>query len=256
MLDIAAVPAYTDNYIWMIRTPADAARVVAVDPGDAEPVETWLADAGATLAAILVTHHHWDHVDGVADLVASRRCPVWGPKREDIPCRTHAVGGGDRVEVEGLRFEVLDIPGHTAGHIAYHGHGIALVGDTLFAAGCGRLFEGTPQQMFASLDRLAGLPPETLVYCGHEYTLANLRFARTVEPANPGLEARERAANEAREAGRPSLPVRIADERATNPFLRCREAPVAASASVHAGRDLRNPVEVFATVRHWKDGFS
>ncbi len=256
MLKVSYAEAFKDNYIWLLHTPDDSARAVAVDPGDAAPVERWLAGNDAILAGILVTHHHHDHVGGVEDLVAAHACPVWGPAREHIPCRDHALADGDTVAFEGLRFTVLDIPGHTAGHIAYHGHDAVFAGDTLFAAGCGRMFEGTPEQMQASLARLAALPPDTRLYCGHEYTLDNLRFARAVEPGNAGIERREREARAARECGEPTLPSRIADETATNPFLRWAEPAVIEAAGAHAGTRPGTPVEVFATVRHWKDGFS
>lgn len=252
-MDVSFCEAFKDNYIWLLHTPDDPARVFAVDPGDAAPVEAKLAADHLTLAGILVTHHHWDHVNGVEALVSAWDCPVWGPADEHIPCRTHALTEGDQVAAEGLAFEVLDIPGHTAGHIAYVGNGLTLVGDTLFAAGCGRLFEGTPAQMQASLAKLAALPPDTLVYCGHEYTLANLRFAAMVEPGNAAIVARTRVATAQRARGEPTLPSRIADERATNPFLRWAEPAIQVAASEQAGISLINPVDVFATVRQWKD---
>lgn len=252
MVEVSRVEAFRDNYIWLLHAPADRSRVVVVDPGDAVPVRARLARDGLTLAAILVTHHHPDHVGGIEGLSAPT---VFGPANESIPCRTHALRDGDSIEVEGLAFGVMEIPGHTAGHIAYHGHGLALVGDTLFTAGCGRLFEGTPEQMQASLARIRALPGDTAVYCGHEYTLANLAFARAVEPDNEALTARERAVRALREAGEATVPGTLSEELATNPFLRWDAPAVIAAASRRAGRSLTTPVEVFATVRRWKDEF-
>ena len=193
MVAIIPIPAFTDNYIWLLR---DGRGAVVVDPGDAAPVLAYLAAHDLALTAILATHHHGDHVGGVTALLERFPVPVFGPARERIPGRTNAVADGDRIVVPGLpgTLAVLDIPGHTAGHVAYFGEidGVPVLfcGDTLFAAGCGRLFEGTPAQMWASLSALAALPPATRVYCGHEYTLANLRFAQAVEPHNPDVAAR------------------------------------------------------------------
>ena len=198
MAAIIPIRAFSDNYIWAIR---EGSHAVVVDPGDAAPVERWLAREGVALAGILVTHHHGDHVGGVVALSARRNIPVFGPAREDIPGRTRALAEGDAVELEHppLRLHVVNVPGHTAGHIAYVGeidrYPVAFVGDTLFAGGCGRLFEGTPAQMAASLARLAALPGDTHVYCAHEYTLANLRFARAVEPAARRWRRESRARN-------------------------------------------------------------
>jgi hydroxyacylglutathione hydrolase len=258
MPSIIAIPAFKDNYIWMIR---DGARAAAVDPGDAAPVQAWLAREGVTLAAILNTHHHADHVGGNRALLMHTPVPVFGPARETIPGCDHPLREGDVVALPGMAatFNVLDVPGHTAGHIAYvgdMGDGAALFcGDTLFAGGCGRLFEGTPADMHASLMKLAALAPATRVYCAHEYTLANLAFAAAVEPANPALALRTMNAQTQRAAGVPTVPSTLAIERATNPFLRASEPAVRASAERQAGRALASPVEVFAAVRAWKDGF-
>jgi len=204
---------------------------------------------------VLATHHHADHVGGIADLVANRAVPVYGPRREPIPTLTDQVGEGDKVVIHalGLDLIVFDIPGHTAGHIAYYGNGRLFCGDTLFACGCGRLFEGTPVQMTISLAKLAALPEDTLVYCGHEYTLANIRFARLIEDDSPTLLQREAAESLKRERDEPTLPSTIGLERATNPFLRCRDAAVIAAANRYAGRPLDNPVDVFAALREWKN---
>jgi hydroxyacylglutathione hydrolase len=220
-------------------------------------VEEALDRDGLRLRAILVTHHHPDHVGGVCDLVTRHGAPVLGPAREEIPCASRRLSGGEQVNLEelDLEFSVLDIPGHTLGHIAFHGHGAVFCGDTLFSAGCGRLFEGTPAQMSASLDRLAQLPEATRLYCGHEYTVANLRFAQAVEPANRDVEVSLEASRELRSRDEPTLPSTIGLERRINPFLRCREPAVKAAAAARAGRALSSVEEVFAVIRSWKDGF-
>ncbi|MEX0734695.1 MAG: hydroxyacylglutathione hydrolase [Steroidobacteraceae bacterium] len=257
MLDVRPIPAFQDNYIWMIRGASDPRSVAVVDPGDAEPVLHALAKDSLRLEAILATHHHVDHVGGVARLVATTGAAVFGPGRERMPVEVTRLAAGDRARLAGLdlEFEVQDVPGHTAGHIAYVGHGALFCGDTLFSAGCGRLFEGTPEQMLASLDAFAGLPDETLVYCGHEYTLANLRFATAVEPGNPDIMDYVKRAAALRADGRPTLPSTIGLEKRVNPFLRTRHEDVKLSAERRAGRMLPTPVAVFATVRSWKDTF-
>lgn len=254
-LELIAVPAFRDNYIWLL---AAGGAAIAVDPGDAAPVRTALSQRQLNLSAVLVTHHHPDHAGGAAALAAEYRCPVYGPAREMIPALTRTVKEGDEVLIGalGARFRVLDVPGHTAGHVAYHGHNIVFCGDTLFSAGCGRLFEGTAAQMSESLAKLAALPGQTAVCCGHEYTLANLRFAQAVEPGNPDILAYAQGAKGMREQGKPTLPSRIALERQVNPFLRCAEPSAAAAASRRAGRTVSDPVEVFAVIRDWKDNFT
>ena len=250
-MKIDFVEACIQNYIWLLHTPAGG--IIAVDPGDADPVDEWLAREGRPLTAILNTHRHWDHVDGIAPLAERWRCPVYGPAREPAPSQHHALNEGVDIVVEGLRFRILDIPGHTAGHIAYVGEGIALVGDTLFAGGCGRLFEGTPEQMVRSLAKLAALPPATKIYCAHEYTVANLAFARLVEPENADIVTRLAQAKALRDRGEPTVPSTLDEELATNPFLRCDQPAIQVAAAKHAGVPLRNAVDVFATVRLWKD---
>ena len=254
MLTLLPLPAFADNYIWLMH---DARYAAVVDPGDAEPVRAYLEAHGLILRAILVTHHHHDHVGGVAALAARFRVPVYGPAGEPIPALTHPVGAGETVHVDGLEvdFQVMPVPGHTRGHVAYYDGKHLFCGDTLFACGCGRLFEGTAQQMYDSLSRLAALPVDTEVYCAHEYTLANIRFARQVEPNNAALIEREAATRMLREQGLPTLPSTIGLERATNPFLRAHEPTVRASAEAHAGHALPDAVAVFATLRTWKDGF-
>ncbi len=254
MVEVEVVPlrAFKDNYVWTMRNDRHAA---VVDPGDAAPVIEYLDATGLELAAILLTHHHADHVGGVPDLLARRKVPVYGPAAEPIPTLTRGVSGGDRVDVPelGLAFEVIDIPGHTRAHAAYYGAKRLFCGDTLFACGCGRVFEGTPEQMYASLARLAALPDDTLVYCGHEYTLANIGFAKAVEPANAALAEREAADRRLREAGKPTLPSTIGREKATNPFLRCMEPAVIESANKYLGARASGPVQVFAAIRDWKN---
>ena len=256
MATIIPIPAFADNYIWLLREGSAAA---VVDAGDAAPVIACLERERLELCAILCTHHHGDHVGGNRDLLQRWQVPVFGPARESIPGRTQAMREGDELVVPGidLALSVLDIPGHTAGHIAYVGQNDPLLfcGDTLFAAGCGRLFEGTPIEMVTSLDKLAALPPATRVYCGHEYTLANLRFALAVEPGNAALQQRESKARAARARGEPTLPSTIGDERATNPFLRTGETAIRAAASAHAARELADRVGVFAEIRSWKNAF-
>ena len=205
----------------------------------------------------MATHHHPDHVGGIAELLRTNGCPVYGPKNEPIPTLTHPVSEGDLVRIPEIdaEFSVLDIPGHTRAHIAYYGLESLFCGDTLFACGCGRVFEGTTAQMFASLAKLLALPDATLVYCGHEYTLANMQFAKEVEPGNKALVARETRDRALREKGLPTLPSTLGDEKATNPFLRCREPAVVESANKYLGSRIADPVSVFAAIREWKNGF-
>jgi hydroxyacylglutathione hydrolase len=254
MLEIVPLCAFQDNYIWTLRAGKYAA---VVDPGEARPVQEYLAREGLTLAAILATHHHPDHVGGIAELVEMTKVPVFGPKGEPIPALTNPVGQGDSVEIPALAasFTVLDIPGHTRAHVAYYGLESLFCGDTLFACGCGRVFEGTPEQMLASLSKLAALPDATKVYCGHEYTLANIKFARAVDPDNSVLAARAERAAKLRAAGRPTLPSTLGEERATNPFLRCAEPVVIESANKYLGARVADPARVFAAIREWKNRF-
>ncbi|MEP7061095.1 MAG: hydroxyacylglutathione hydrolase [Betaproteobacteria bacterium] len=257
MPSIIAIPAFNDNYIWMIRRQANAA---VVDPGDAAPVLDHLAREHLALTAIVTTHHHADHVGGNVGLLARHDVPVFAPAHETIPGATRSLAEGDRIDVSGVgvTLDVLDVPGHTAGHIAYVGDidgPVLFCGDTLFAAGCGRLFEGTAEQMWTSLGKFACLDPATRVYCAHEYTLANLRFAAAVEPANEAIATRVRTETPKRARQQPTLPSTIALELATNPFLRAREPAVRAAAEAHTGMTLARPVEVFAALREWKNRF-
>jgi len=255
MTRITPLPAFDDNYIWLLRN-TDATGVAVVDPGDEAPVIEVLERDGLTLDAILITHHHGDHTGGIADLRAAfPAAQVLGPRDPRIRGLTRSLGEGDPVDLPGFAepLRVLEVPGHTASHIAYLGNGALFCGDTLFAGGCGRVFDGTFAQLSGSLRRIAALPPETLVYCAHEYTLANLGFALWVEPDNPALIEREREARRLREAGLPTVPSRLALELATNPFLRTGEAGVIAAAEGFAGRPLRGHAEVFTALRQWKD---
>jgi hydroxyacylglutathione hydrolase len=261
-LNIVPIPAFADNYIWAMVA---GHRCVVVDPGDAAPVLKFLADRKLTLKAILVTHHHADHIGGVGELTARWPVPVYGPAAENIACVTHALREGDLVELPEFvdeSFRVIEVPGHTRGHIAYVSGDILFCGDTLFAAGCGRLFEGTASQLHDSLTRLAALPDATRVYCTHEYTLSNLRFALTVDADNSELTERIFVEQDRRARNEPTLPSSIALERATNPFLRCTTAGIIRSAQGYArtqvnfnDASLSTEVGVFAALRQWKNEF-
>jgi len=255
MIQISALPAFTDNYIWLLQDHATQ-RCAVVDPGDAAPVQAWLdAHPGWVLSDILITHHHHDHVGGVEALKKATGATVYGPASESIPGRDVALKDNDKVRVLGWDFEVYAVPGHTLGHIAYYHHGLLFCGDTLFAAGCGRLFEGTPEQMHHSLGRLAALPEDTLVYCTHEYTLSNLKFAAAVEPGNPDIATRLEKVTRQRQNGVMTLPSTIALEKLTNPFLRTGETLVTQKVDERNGAQNRAPSEVFAALRAWKDKF-
>jgi hydroxyacylglutathione hydrolase len=253
-INVTAIPAFHDNYIWLVSTEGDECAVI--DPGEAEPVLGALKREALELSCILLTHHHADHIGGVERLVAASGAAVYGPHDPRIPAQSRSFREGERVDLEplGLSFQVLEVPGHTSTHIAYYGHGCLFCGDTLFSVGCGRLFEGTPGQMQESLDKLAALPPETRVFCAHEYTLSNCDFALQVEPDNRALARRASAVEAARAAGRSTVPSTLAEELAVNPFLRSREAAV-----VRAARK-RNPraepgASTLAEIRAWKDVF-
>ena len=255
MIQISALPAFTDNYIWLLRE-LQTHHCAVVDPGDAAPVLAWLKqNPGWTLSDIMITHHHADHVGGVEQLKSATGARVCGPANEKIPARDVALQDNDRIHVLGWEFDVLAVPGHTLGHIAFYHPGVLLCGDTLFAAGCGRLFEGTPEQMHASLERLAALPADTLVYCTHEYTQSNLAFALAVEPHNADIAERLENVRQLRAHGEMTLPSNLALEKRTNPFLRTAEISVKQKADERNGRDNRSGAEVFASLRAWKDKF-
>ena len=252
------LPAFTDNYIWMLH---NARQAIVVDPGDATPVLQTLQAQGLQLQAILVTHHHADHVGGVDALRTATGAQVYGPARERMPEPLVRLAQGDSVKALGLEFQVIDVPGHTAGHIAYYcaemdGAPLLFCGDTLFSGGCGRLFEGTPAQMLDSLDRLAALPGNTRVCCTHEYTLSNLKFARAVEPGNAALLHYSSQCEALRAQNQPTLPSQMALERDINPFLRVRQSPVAQAAQGYDAQvSLDDAVAVLAALRQWKNEF-
>lgn len=254
MLVVRAIEALSDNYIWLLSEGAQQA--VVVDPGEAGPVLDRLAVEGATLSAILVTHHHGDHIGGLEALrAANPEVRIYGPRDGRIPLVTDPVGEGDAINPPGFatEFQVLEIPGHTSTHIGYLGGSCLFCGDTLFAAGCGRVFDGTFDQLAGSLARIATLPGDTLCYCAHEYTLANLGFAHWVEPENPALAERQSADQARRDQYLPTVPSRLELERATNPFLRTSAPEVIAAAERFAGHALKTPAEVFTVLRRWKD---
>jgi len=250
------VSAFEDNYIWLVQGHVPG-RVAVVDPGDEEPVIKRLERDGLQPVAVLCTHRHWDHTDGIQALHDRYQIPVYAPARENIAAATNKMAGGDKVALEalGLQLDVIDTPGHTRGHIAYFGDGMLFCGDTLFSAGCGRLFDGSIEQLYASLERLANLPDNTLVYCAHEYTAANLRFAAAVEPGNPTIRARSDEVERLRAHGQPSLPAILGNEKRYNPFLRSGTPAVRQAAERHAGKPLETPLAVFTELRRWKDGF-
>jgi hydroxyacylglutathione hydrolase len=255
-MHLIPLPAFSDNYIWTWAD--DDGRALVVDPGEAGPVLA-AANQGLVPVALLLTHHHDDHVGGVAALLQRwPALPVLAPDDARIATATRRVGDGHRGELLGQAFDVLAVPGHTSSHIAFRfrgDRGPLFCGDTLFSLGCGRMFEGTPVQMLASLDRLAALPGDARVCCGHEYTLANARFASRVEPQNAALAARIAAAAALRREGKPTLPSTLAQERACNPFLRVDQAAVRAAVAQRLQRQPDGRVETFAELRRWKDDF-
>ncbi len=270
MIHVDAIPAFSDNYIWCLYD-SQSRQAVVVDPGDAAPVQAALKEKGLSLSAILITHHHLDHTGGIDALIADNPVPVYGPANQNIAQITEPLGENDSLTLLGLTFSVLKIPGHTLDHIAFYceqhsdsqqlglsslpGAPLLFCGDTLFAGGCGRVFEGNPTMMLDSLNKLAALAANTKVYCAHEYTLGNLAFASAVEPANALLQQRIERDSQLRHEGKPTVPSTIAIELQTNPFLRCTESSVISSAEQHRGTHCSNPQEVFATVRAWKDSF-
>jgi len=252
MFNIVPVSAFSDNYIWVIH---DQHHAAVVDPGESKPVLNFLEQRKIKLVAILNTHHHADHVGGNQELLQQFSVPVYGPANESIFTVTNHLKEGDNIYISELSigFSILDIPGHTSGHIAYYGANSLFCGDTLFACGCGRLFEGTAQQMYISLNKLAKLPNRTKVYCGHEYTLANISFARLVEPGNRALKKLEMSAKNQRQLNRPTLPSTIEIEKSCNPFLRCDQPEIIHNSSNYIGKPLVDPVSVFSAVREWKN---
>jgi hydroxyacylglutathione hydrolase len=233
--NIIAIPAFSDNYIWTI-IHRDTQQAVVVDPGDAKVTNDYLQKNNLKLVAILLTHHHWDHTGGVKTLKAEHQVPVFGPKSENIPYCDNKLANNDTVDLFDLHFEVLAIPGHTLDHIAFLGHAWLFCGDTLFSAGCGRLFEGSAAELYDALCRFSKLPGETKVYCAHEYTLNNLKFAKTVEPDNPAIDTYIEQVTQLRQQNKPSLPSTIERELNVNPFLRCEQKTVIASAENYSGK--------------------
>ncbi len=256
MLDIFPIPALRDNYIWTLH---DGQHAVVVDPGEAAPVLSRLKTRQLKLAAILCTHHHGDHTGGISELLEVYNVPVYAPHDENIPGTTHPLAEGDAVNLPELRISlnVLDIRGHTRGHIAYllPEHAGIFCGDTLFGCGCGRIFEGTAEQLHRALQRLAALPDDTPVYCAHEYTEANIRFALVCESANARLKQRAIEARKQRAAGLPTLPSTIGLEKATNPFLRCNEPTIIQAVQQQENIKETSELAVFSALRRWKDHF-
>ena len=255
MLSVTPIPALSDNYIWLLRQDTSPG-VCVVDPGDAEPVIQLLEQKNLNLETILITHHHGDHTAGLPALIERYSPNVIGPDNPDIQGLTQRVGNGDSCQVMGRRFDVYAVPGHTLDHIAFFTAGIPpllFCGDTLFAGGCGRLFEGSPEQMYQSLKTLATLPDDTLIYAAHEYTLANFAFARAADPRNAEVTAALAEVQRARELGRPTLPSVLSREKLTNPFLRCADPDVRAAAAEHG--DTTTDQAAFTTLRAWKDRF-
>lgn len=259
MLEVEAIPALDTNYIWLLKQQTSGKRVYIFDPGAAKPVLERLRRGNRELAGIIITHHHWDHTDGLDELLSHWEVPVYGP--QSITQVTHPVAEGDRLTLEGLELEVIAVPGHTLDHLAYVYRPAAgksrpprlFCGDALFAGGCGRLFEGTAAQQLESLKKLAALPDETLVYCAHEYTRANLQFAIKVDPHNEALIERQRRVEQNLESHGISLPSNMREELRTNPFLRCQEPEIKARVEAHSGRKLDSEAELFAALRRWKD---
>ncbi len=251
---IVPIKAFNDNYIWCLRNGKHA---LVVDPGDANPVLDYLAQEELNLVAILITHHHPDHVGGNRTLLSKFNVPIYGPKKENIPGISQKLSEGDSVFIKELEqgFKIIEIPGHTLGHIGYYDDSLLLCGDTLFSCGCGRLFEGTPEQMFHSLQKIANLPDHTLIFCTHEYTEANIEFALSVEPQNKELMEFKDKVLDLRSKGLPSLPVSLRQEKLTNPFLRAHLPSVAKSTLIEKQSGRTNPIEVFTYLRKWKDSF-
>ena len=253
---ITPILAFEDNYIWVIANHHQQSALI-VDPGDAQPVIAYLEQHRLKLGGILITHHHWDHVNGVADLVEYCRVPVYGSTLNGFSKITHHLDEGAQNFTPAYfpNFRVLAIPGHTNDHIGFYAGEILFCGDTLFSGGCGRLFEGSAEQLYKSLQKIAALPDTTKIYCAHEYTLNNLRFAQHVEPSNPYIKNRIKTLRLIREQGLPTVPSLLREEKQTNPFLRCSSPEIVQQSEHHTHQSLPNPLAVFTVLRSWKDGF-
>lgn len=254
MLRISPIPAFNDNYIWLMEN-TDNACCAVVDPGDATPVLNVLAERKMQCVAIIATHHHWDHTGGIAELLNHVDVPVYGPAQDGIAEVSVPLSEGDTFTIDdlNLRFNVLDIPAHTRGHIAVYTSDFVFTGDTLFLAGCGRIFEGDATQMFHALQKILTLPEDTLVYCGHEYTESNLEFALLVEPGNKDISSRLDEVRSIRMSGEASIPAPLSLEKKTNPFLRCDMREVVQAAEDYSGKVLKDPIEVLSVIREWKN---
>jgi hydroxyacylglutathione hydrolase len=252
-MTIEPIPAFTDNYIWLIQTSSGSTYVI--DPGDAGPVLSLLEERNLSLDGILITHWHPDHTGGIQTLKTETGCAVWGPDNPSIEGIDYPVSDGEIVALDNLRFAVMAVPGHTLDHIAYFGEGVLFCGDTLFVAGCGRVFEGTFPMMRASLERIRALPPETRIYCTHEYTASNLKFALAVDPDNHALKQQEATCRQYRQENRPTVPSTLSQERASNPFLRWDDPAIITSLLKHEKLLGTSPDEVFEALRGWKDNF-
>ena len=261
MIRINPIPALESNYFWLIQPDQHERDAFIVDPGDATPVLEYMRREGLELKAILVTHHHRDHISGIAELKAQFHIPVYGRQSERIPQVTHPLVPGQAIQLDKMRFEVMDVSGHTLDHIAYFFPGDALqppslfCGDALFAGGCGRRFEGSAETMWESLERLARLPDETLVFCAHEYTVDNLGFAADIEPDNRELIARLEQVKQLRHRNMPTLPSAIGIEKRTNPFLRCHLPQVQKAVENLTGETCQTPAQVFGALRRLKDNW-
>jgi hydroxyacylglutathione hydrolase len=255
-MKVEAIQTLKDNYVWVVIDTATQSAII-IDPGEASPVIDFLKHHHLSLLAILITHHHWDHTNGIAGILREFPVPVYGPANENIPELNHAISEPTlfRIPSFPVDIKVLEIPGHTSQHLAYYLENKLFCGDTLFAAGCGRLFEGTAAQMSASLQKIMSLPDDTEIYCAHEYTLNNLRFAQMVEPDNVNIATRLASVTVLRNKQLPSLPSTLADEKATNPFLRCDLVSVKTGVEKHVGHALVNSLDVFTELRKWKDTF-
>lgn len=262
MLNITPIPIIQDNYAWLLQHQG---KTLVVDPGEAKPVIEYLKSNDLPLDYMFVTHKHWDHITGIAEVKqAFPDCVIYGTGHHDIPCREIALMGGEEFELMGLQWQIWHTPGHTLDHIVFHTQSVEdngqtqdhiFSGDNLFACGCGRMFEGTPEQFHASLQSIINLPPSTLIYCTHEYTLTNINFALHIEPNNTYTLHRQDVCTDLRNQGLPTVPTTVADELKSNPFVRCSAPDVIRAAEHFSGKVMGKPEEVFAVIREMKDQF-